>query len=135
MGAMDGTVPNGTTPLVARVLGAATVAYSVAIIASPRVLAVPCGLTTATGGLTTATRVLVRAIGARDAAIGTAMVLAPPGRALRWVALARVASDASDAILFGTTLSTPAARTKVAVFAAGWATLCAAAAVLAGPAS
>ena len=121
--------------MVARVLGATTVAYSVAIIASPRVLAAPCGLTTATGGLTTATRVLVRAIGARDAAIGTAMMLAPPGRALRWVALARVASDASDAILFGTGLSTPAARTKAAVFAAGWATLCAAAAVLAGPAS
>ena len=115
----------------ARVLGAATAAYSVAIIAAPRILAAPCGLTTPTGGVTTPTKVLIRAIGARDAAIGTAMMLAPAGPALRLVTAARVARDAADAVVFGVGLPDRKARVKVVAFAAGWAALCATAAVLA----
>jgi len=115
-----------------RVLGAATTAYSVAIIAAPRVLAGPCGLTTPTGDVTNSTKVLIRAIGARDAAIGTAMMVAPPGQVLRWVAAARVASDAADAVVFGVGLRDRKARVKVVAFAAGWAVSCAAAGVLAG---
>jgi hypothetical protein len=113
-------------PALTRVLGAATAAYSAAIIAAPKVLAKPCGLTTPTGGVTAGVRTLIGGIGARDAVIGLAMVFAPPGRPLQLAVTARVASDAADALIFGTTLPDRSARTKVAAFAAGWAVLCAA---------
>ncbi|GAB3886933.1 hypothetical protein GCM10029964_052040 [Kibdelosporangium lantanae] len=74
-------------PVATRVLGALTTAYSVSIIVAPRLLAKPCGLATAAGEVTADVRTLVGGIGARDAAIGVAMMLAPPGRPLQ-VALA-----------------------------------------------
>ncbi|MET8849915.1 hypothetical protein [Amycolatopsis sp. NPDC004625] len=112
-------------PALTRVLGAATAAYSATIIAAPKVLAKPCGLTTPAGGVSREVRTLIGGIGARDAAIGLAMVFAPPGRPLRIALAARVASDAADALVFGTGLPDRSARTKVAAFAAGWAALCA----------
>ncbi|MBP2471880.1 hypothetical protein JOF53_000752 [Crossiella equi] len=115
-------------PALTRVLGAATAAYSVAIMASPRLLARPCGLTTVTGQVSAPVRTLVAAIGARDAAIGLAMVFGTPGRSQRVAVAARVASDLADALIFGLTLPRPAARRKVAAFAVGWAALCAASA-------
>lgn len=53
------------------------------------------------------------------------MVCLPPGRALRLALAVRVASDAADAVVSGTTLPDRAARRKVAGFAAGWAGPCA----------
>ncbi|MEU0530785.1 hypothetical protein [Amycolatopsis tolypomycina] len=117
-------------PALTRVLGAVTAAYSATIIVAPRVLAKPCGLTTPAGGVTADVRTLIAGIGARDAAIGLAMVFAPEGRPLRVALAARVASDAADAVVFGTGLPDRSARAKVAAFAAGWAALCAASALV-----
>jgi hypothetical protein len=117
-------------PVVTRVLGALTAAYSATIIAWPRVLAKPCGLTTADGDVSAEVRTLVGGIGARDAVIGVAMMFAPAGRPLGVALAARVASDAADALVFGLTLPDRAARKKVAAFATGWAALCAASALM-----
>ncbi|MEA5367115.1 hypothetical protein VA596_46825 [Amycolatopsis sp., V23-08] len=116
-------------PTLTRVLGAATAAYSATIIAAPQVLAKPCRLTTVTGSTPAPVRTLIKGIGARDAAIGVAMMAAPPGRVLRTALAARVASDAADALIFGLTLPDKRARRKVAVFAVFWAALCAISAV------
>lgn len=110
-----------------RVLGAATVAYSAAVLVRPGVLAGPAGLANATGEVPAGSKILIRALGARDAAIGVAMTLAPPGPALRTAVAARVASDFADAAVFGTALPEPDKRRKVAVFAVAWGALCAAA--------
>ncbi|MEJ3653233.1 hypothetical protein WEH80_18480 [Actinomycetes bacterium KLBMP 9759] len=112
-----------------RLLGAATALYSVVIMTRPQVLAKPCGLVEADGSVSPAVRTLVRGIGARDAAIGVAMLSAPTGPALRVAVGARVAADAADAAVFGLTLPDPRARKKVAAFAAFWAALCAASVV------
>ncbi|KDN22603.1 hypothetical protein [Amycolatopsis rifamycinica] len=117
-------------PALTRVLGAATAAYSATIIAAPKVLAKPCGLVSPGGEVAKEVRTLIGGIGARDAAIGLAMVFAPPGRPLQTALAARVASDAADALVFGTGLPERSARKKVAVFAAAWAALCAASALL-----
>lgn len=117
-----------------RLLGAATAAYSVAIMIEPLWLARPCGLAEGPGGAVVPTPIatIIRAIGARDAAIGAAMVLAPRGPALRAATAARVASDAADAVIFGTQLDERDRRRKIAGFAAGWALLCAVSARWAG---
>jgi hypothetical protein len=115
-------------PLLTRVLGAATTAYSVAIIARPRLLAKPCGLTTGTGAVSPGIRPLIGGIGARDVVLGIAMMTAAPGRPLRYAVAGRVAADLSDALIFGLSLPDRAARRKVAAFATGWAALCAASA-------
>jgi hypothetical protein len=112
-------------PLLTRILGGATTAYSLAIIAAPRLLAKPCGLTTATGEVSPGVRPLIGGIGARDVVIGVAMMAAPPGRPLRLAVAGRVAADLSDALIFGLSLPDRAARRKVAAFATGWAALCA----------
>ncbi|HEX7306642.1 hypothetical protein [Lentzea sp.] len=109
-----------------RLLGAATAVYSGTIVVAPKVLAKPCGLTTPSGETPRPVRTLIGAIGARDAAIGVAMMVAPPGPALRTAVSARVFSDASDALVFGLTLRDPKARKKVVAFALFWAGLCAA---------
>jgi hypothetical protein len=116
-------------PVLTRVLGAATAAYSAAIIVEPRLLAKPCGLTTATGQVPPGTRALIGAIGARDTAIGVAMMSAARGRPLRVALAARVVSDLADAVLFGLSIKDRKARAKVAGFAAGWAAVCAASAL------
>lgn len=108
-----------------RVLGAATAAYSVAIMVRPGWLAKPCGFTSHDGTVPAPTALLIRAIGARDTAIGIAMLCASHPQALRAVTLCRVAADLSDAALFGTALKGRARRTKIAGFAVAWGTLCA----------
>jgi hypothetical protein len=112
------------TSAAARVLGALTAAYSVAIMVRPKFLAKPCGLTTATGDVEPGMRTVIAGIGARDTAIGVAMMVAPPGTPLRVALAARVAADVGDAVVFGLTLPDRGARAKVAGFAAGWALLC-----------
>jgi len=108
-----------TRPL--RVLGAVTAAYSAAIVVAPDVLAKPSRLTDAAGRSTRETRLLIRAVGIRDAAIGVAMMTAPPGVALAMATTARIASDAGDAVAFGVMLPSKDTKLKIAGFAAMWA--------------
>jgi hypothetical protein len=64
-------------PSLTSLVGAATAAYSAALVAAPRILIGPCGLEDSPD-----TRTLARALGVRDAAIGLAMIaapVAPPG--------------------------------------------------------
>jgi hypothetical protein len=84
-----------------------TTAYSVAIIVRPVLLARPCGMTDGPGAdhVDPGVRTLVDGIGARDAAIGTAMMFAPRGPALQVAVAARVASDAADALFAAPQLS------------------------------
>lgn len=107
-------------------LGAATALYSAAIIVRPEWLAKPCGLRLdADGRAPRETRLLIGAIGARDAAIGAAMTCAPGSRSRQTATGCRIAADLSDAALFGTLLPDRKARAKVVAFATAWAALCA----------
>ena len=110
-----------TRPL--RVLGAITAAYSAVIVIAPDVLAKPCRMTDAAGRSRWETRLLVRAVGIRDAAIGVAMMTAPPGAALTAATAARIASDAGDAVAFGIALPAKDTKLKIAGFAVMWASL------------
>ncbi|MEV6909294.1 hypothetical protein [Amycolatopsis sp. NPDC051071] len=112
-------------PALTRVLGGVTAAYSAALIVAPKLLAKPSGLTSPTGEVPAPVRTLIAAIGARDTAIGVAMMLAPEGRPLRVALAARVTADAADAAIFGLSLADKSARAKIGGFAAGWAVLCA----------
>ena len=105
-------------PSLTAVVGAATAAYSTAVIASPRVLIRPSGLAD-----TRDTRILTRALGARDAAIGLAMIAAPGGRARQLATAARVMADWGDAAAFGAGLAGRPSRGKVVGFAAAWGAL------------
>jgi hypothetical protein len=106
-----------------RALGAVTVAYSVAIVAAPQVLARPCKMTDVAGRTPWSARVLVRGIGVRDTAIGLGMMTAPPGVALTMVTLCRIAADAGDAVAFGIGLPDAATKARIAGFAVLWAGL------------
>ncbi|MFI6906096.1 hypothetical protein ACIBKY_32870 [Nonomuraea sp. NPDC050394] len=64
--------------LLARMLGAITVLHSAAIIVRPRLLAGPCDLVDTAGEPLPGISTLIAAVGARDLAIGAAMVAAPP---------------------------------------------------------
>jgi hypothetical protein len=97
------------------------VAYSVAVVAVPKLLAGPCRMTDVAGRTPWSARVLIQGIGVRDTAIGVAMMTAPPGVALTTATLCRVVSDAGDAVAFGIALPDTGAKVKVAGFAALWA--------------
>ncbi|MFE5804883.1 hypothetical protein [Streptomyces sp. NPDC056491] len=103
----------------ARVMGAATLGYGVAVACRPGVLARPCGLPDQGSSA-----LLIRALGVRDAVVGAAMVAAPGGAALRTAVLCRVAVDAGDALLFGTFLVRRTERAKATAAALAWAALC-----------
>lgn len=105
-------------PSLTAVIGAATAAYSAALVVSPKVLIGPCGLEDSRD-----TRTLTRAIGVRDAAIGLAMVAAPAGQARRLTTAARVLADWGDAAAFGAGLAGRPTRGKVVGFAAAWGAL------------
>jgi hypothetical protein len=111
-----------------RVLGAVTASYSVAIMVRPLLLARPCGLAGNDDRVDAPVALMIRAIGARDTAIGAAMLLAPRGPALRTAVAARVLADTSDVVLFGAGLPRRDRRPRIAGFAAFWAALCAASA-------
>ncbi|MFI6295748.1 hypothetical protein ACIBEJ_29415 [Nonomuraea sp. NPDC050790] len=111
--------------LLPRVLGAITMLYSAAIIVRPRLLAGPCDLVDTAGEPLPGVSTLIAAVGARDLAIGAAMMAAPEGVALRTAIAARVASDLGDAAVFGSALTSRRARARIAGFALGWATVCA----------
>ncbi len=112
------------TPL-PRILGAITVLYSVAIIVRPKLLARPCELVDKAGEPLPGTSTLIAAMGARDLAIGAAMMAAPEGAPLRVAIAARVASDLGDAVAFGTTLPTSSARRQAGGVALAWGAACA----------
>ena len=111
--------------LLPRVLGVLTAAYSTALIVSPRILAKPCKLTRADGGVPPDVATVIRAIGVRDVASGLLLALAPRGVALRGAVAVRVVSDLGDAAVFGFALPDPATKAKVAGVAAAWGLLCA----------
>jgi hypothetical protein len=114
-------------PMLARVLGFITAAYSIAISVRPVLLARPCGLAEGHDQrqVSPAVRTLIGGIGARDTAIGAAMVLARRGPAMRLAISARVASDLGDVVFFGSQLPDPSRRARIACFAGAWAALCA----------
>lgn len=108
-----------------RLLGAATLAYSVAVLAKPKVLAGPCGLVDEWGEVVPDVATAVRAVSTRDAIISVGMLMAPGGPALRAITATRAVCDLSDALVFGAVAKTPASRKKIVAVAAGWAALCA----------
>lgn len=103
----------------ARVMGAATLGYGVAVACRPAVLARPCGLAEQDSSA-----LLIRVLGARDAVIGAAMLAVPEGGGLRTAVRCRVALDVGDALLFGTLLPHRTGRAKAASAALAWAALC-----------
>ena len=107
-----------------RALGLATLAYSVAVVIEPKVLAKPCTLVDETGKVDPDVATAVRAVSTRDAIVSLGMVLAPAGPALRALTTARAACDISDAFVFGAVAKDPVARKKIVGVAAGWGTLC-----------
>lgn len=109
---------------VTRLLGGLTAAYSAALFAEPALLLRPCNLPD-----TVETRALARCVGARDTAIGLAMVISPAAVPRRTAVLARVASDWDDAVVLGLALRSRGTAVKVAAFAGVWGALCAAAGV------
>ena len=112
-------------PTLTALAGAATAAYGVGLVAQPRLLITPIALEDSPD-----TRTLVRVLGARDVALGLAMVAAPPGQARRLATAARVLGDWSDAVLFGAGLAGRRTRGPVAAAATLWGALCLAAGVL-----
>ncbi|MFE0697528.1 hypothetical protein [Streptomyces sp. NPDC058869] len=112
-----------TSPM--RWMGAATAAYGVAVLVRPALMARPCGLDGEDGSVPAPTALLIRALGARDAAIGIAMMVAKDRSGRRAATACRVVADLGDAVLFGTRLPDPAARRKAAAVAGGWGALCA----------
>lgn len=105
-----------------RAVALATVGYSVAISVSPKLLAKPCRLLDATGGVPTSVAELTRSIGVRDAALAAALVVSPTGRPMAVLTAARVVSDGADAVWFAR-LAPGKQRIKVAGAAGGWAVL------------
>jgi hypothetical protein len=112
-------------PSLTSVVGAATAAFSAALVVVPGVLAVPIGLPD-----TASTRALLRAVGARDAVIGLAMLAAPTGRLRDLAAAARVLSDCADAAVLPTAVPDRGRAALLRASAAGWGALALAAAVL-----
>ena len=106
-----------------RLLGAATFAYSVAVLAKPKLLAGPCELVDDHGDVPGEVATAVRAVATRDAIISVAMMLAPAGPALRALTGTRAVCDLSDIGVFGAYAKDPAARAKIAGLAGGWGSL------------
>lgn len=102
-----------------RIMGAATLAYSLAVVANPKVLAGPCELVDEFGDVPPEVATAVRAVSTRDAIISALMLVAPAGPALKAVTLTRGLCDISDAAVFGLP-ATPAGRKKIAAVGAGW---------------
>ena len=112
-------------PSLTSLVGAATAAYSAALVVAPRVLIGPSGLPD-----TVQTRALVRALGTRDTAIGLAMVAAPRGRVRDLATAARVLSDCTDAAVFPSAVPDRTMGRAVGASAAVWGALVLAAVVL-----
>ena len=112
-------------PSLTSVVGAATAAFSAALVVAPRVLIGPARLVD-----TADTRTLVRALGARDTVTGLALMAAPAGRARRLATAARVLCDWTDAVVFPRALAGRGTGGLVAGAAWAWGALALAALVL-----
>lgn len=112
-----------TTSLPARILGALTATYGVAVAAQPNLFLRPTGLAEDRAHTTAA-----RLIGLRDTASGLAMAAAPSPSALRVALAVRVASDLGDTVVLGMALRGRPQWPKTVAVTAGWALLCAASA-------
>lgn len=109
-------------PALTTLTGAATVAYSAAILAKPDLMLKPAGM-----GRGQDDHTLTRMVGVRDAAIGLAMVLAPAGPVRRAVVGARVASDWGDSVVLGAGLRGRDSRGKAVGVGVLWGAVCLAA--------
>lgn len=118
-------------PTFARMMGGLTVAYSVAVLASPKIFAKPCRLLAEDGTVPADVAPLIRSIASRDAVVGLAMTVAPAGAGLRLVTALRAVSDLGDAGILGSAVPDRRARNKVIAVSGGWAALCSVAAWLA----
>ncbi|MDG3010834.1 hypothetical protein G4X40_11810 [Rhodococcus sp. D2-41] len=112
-----------TTSLPARILGALTATYGVAVAAEPALLLRPTRL-----GEDRAHLILARLVGLRDTVSGLTMVVAPSPSALRVAVAVRVTSDLCDTVVLGVALRGRPQRSKTVAVTAGWALLCAASA-------
>ncbi len=108
----------GDMPPVTSFVGAATAAFSAALVVAPGVLIGPARLAD-----TADTRSLVRALGARDTVTGLALMAAPAGRARRLATVARVLCDWTDAVVFPSALTGRGTGPLVAASAWGWGAL------------
>ncbi|MGQ0630839.1 MAG: hypothetical protein ACT4P1_07330 [Sporichthyaceae bacterium] len=115
----------------ARMLGAGTIAYSVAAMARPSIFAKPCGLLEVDGSVSQSSRRLITAIAVRDTVVSLGMVIGR-GRTRQVACVTRALCDYGDAAVFGSKLTDPRARNKVVTVAAGWGTLCLLAGLAAG---
>lgn len=102
-----------------RIIGAATCAYGAFTLARPQSLVDAAQLPADRGAALLAT-----SVGARDLLSGAALLVCPPGPALRAAVAARVAADACDVVAFGRHCP-PQTRLKAVAIAGGWAAVCA----------
>ncbi len=105
-----------------RGVAAATIAYSVGITVSPKLLAEPCGLTDAEGRVPADAAGLIRAIGTRDAVLAGLLLLSPTGGYMHLLTGARMLCDATDSIWFYGFVP-KRQRPKLLGVALGWAAL------------
>ncbi len=112
---------------VPRLLGVATIAYSLAVAARPEVLLKPTGLATGLGddGL----RATARLVALRDLASGLAMVFAPNTQALRLAIAVRVGADVADTAVLGTALRGKPEWGNTVAVTGGFGLICAASAL------
>lgn len=109
-----------------RLLGLATVCYSVAVAVRPEILLKPTGLADSPDLRTTA-----RLVALRDLASGAAMVCAGQPAALRTAVAVRVASDLADTAVLGVVLRGRPERAKAVSVTFGWGLLCGLSAIVA----
>lgn len=107
----------------ARLLGLLTVLYSIVVLVRPRILVTPAGLVPRAEQIPVPVKVLARGVGARDVAVGLAMMLAPMTVPLAWVLAIRIFCDLSDAAVFGVMVADRPARLKTVAVAVVWAIL------------
>lgn len=110
-------------PSFPRLMGAATAAYSLSTIVSPKVFARPCGLLDDQGEVPPGVATTIRAVSARDVAASIALCVVPAGRPLRTVIALRAAADFSDAVVFGLLSGDPKVRNKVVAVTTTWGVL------------
>lgn len=115
-----------------RLIGVATAAYSVAVLAKPTVLTEPCKLTDAAGRTSQAAGQLARAVASRDLVSAVAVALAPAGTPLKVALAVRIGADVGDAVLLGSAAPDKTTRLKIIGVAAGWAALTALSVLAAG---
>ncbi len=109
--------------VVPRLLGAATLVYSLAAIARPRVIAGPVELLEPDRSVHPHVAAPVRAVSGRDVMTAVAMLTAPAGAPLRLATTLRALSDYTDALAFGLAAPAGRVRRKVVLVTAGWGTV------------